>query len=262
VLYQMVTGKKPFVEDEKKSAMHKIRLEPHTSARKVNPEIPRELNNIIDRCLEKQPRDRWRSAQHMVIALERFLSSHVEMNHHARLVLFLKSQGVITELEAEEYLNPAALGAGAGALQQPNLQARNAVRAGIVAHGVVFGVLLLFLGLIHVAPVNATPVSKDVLTKEAKRGYLKLDAYPWARIFVDGEEVGVTPMTKVIPLREGAHKIRFEHDWYEPVERSIAIAAGSEENAQFLTLNFEAIKARRKPGKPPPEPSVGAPVTP
>ena len=77
VLYQMVTGKKPFVEDEKKSAMHKIRLEKHESARAVNPEVPRELGNIIDRCLEKQPRDRWRSAQHMVMALERFLAKHV-----------------------------------------------------------------------------------------------------------------------------------------------------------------------------------------
>src|SRR5882757_1398697 len=144
VLYQMVTGKKPFVEDEKKSAMHKIRLEKHTSARKINPDVPRELAVVIDRCLEKQPRDRWRSAQHMVMALERFLARHVEMNHHARLVLFLRAQNVITELEAEEYLNPAALGAGGGALQQPNLQARNAVRSGLVAHAVTLGVLLLF----------------------------------------------------------------------------------------------------------------------
>ena len=96
VLYQMVTGKKPFVEDEKKSAMHKIRLEQHTVRASVNPEIPRELDDIIDKCLEKQPRDRWRSAQHMVMALERFLSRHVEMNHHARLVLFMEAQGVIT----------------------------------------------------------------------------------------------------------------------------------------------------------------------
>ena len=61
---------------------------------------------------------------------------------------------MITELEAEEYLNPAALGAGAGALQQPNMQARNVVRAGIVAHGIMLGVLLLMLGLIHVAPLG------------------------------------------------------------------------------------------------------------
>src|SRR2546430_382570 len=140
VLYQMVTGKKPFVEDEKKSAMHKIRLEKHTSARKLNPEVPRELSIIIDRCLEKQPRDRWRSAQHMVMALERFLGRHVEMNHHARLVLFLRAQGVITELEAEEYLNQGGAGGG---LQAPNLAARNAVRSGVVAHAVMFGVLLL-----------------------------------------------------------------------------------------------------------------------
>ncbi len=249
VLYQMVTGKKPFVEDERKSAMHKIRLEKHESARSVNPEVPRELNNVIDRCLEKQPRDRWRSAQHMVMALERFLSRHVEMNHHARIVMFMKAQGVITDLEAEEYLNPAALGAGAGALQQPNLQARNVVRAGVVAHGIVAGVLLLFLGLIHVAPVSATPESEAVLIKKAQRGYLRLDAQPWARIFVDDKEVGTTPLAKTVELREGKHKVRFEHDWYEPVERSIMIVSGPAESAQSLSINFEQSKAKLKPGK-------------
>src|SRR5687767_5356116 len=130
VLYQMVTGKKPFVEDEKRSAMHKIRLEKHVSVRKLNPEIPRELSSVIDRCLEKQPRDRWRSAQHMVMALERFLARHVEMNHHARIVMFLRGQNVITELEAEEYLNPngSTNKVGGGSLAQPtNMQARHAV---------------------------------------------------------------------------------------------------------------------------------------
>ena len=217
VLFQMVTGSKPFVEDEKKSAMHKIRLEKHAGARGLNPEIPRELANIIDKCLEKQPRDRWRSAQHMVMALERFLAKHVEMNHHARLVLFLKAQGVITELEAEEYLNPAALGAGGGALQQPNLQARNVVRGGIVAHGVTLGVLLLFLGLIHVAPLGATPAYVPAVLKESQRGYVRVDAHPWARIFVDNKEVGTTPLARPIEVAEGAHTFRFEHDWYVPI---------------------------------------------
>jgi eukaryotic-like serine/threonine-protein kinase len=253
VLYQMVTGKKPFVEDEKKSAMHKIRLEPHTSARRVNPEIPRELGNIIDRCLEKQPRDRWRSAQHMVMALERFLSRHVEMNHHARLVLFLKAQGVITELEAEEYLNPAALGAGAGALQQPNLQARNTVRAGMVAHGIVFGVLLLFLGLIHVAPLGATPSTPDVLIKEARRGYVRVDARPWARIIVDGEPAGTTPLARPLELTEGRHELRFEHDWYEPIDRTIDIREGSADAPQSMVIDFEKLKVPMKPGMTRPE---------
>src|SRR5262245_12394913 len=249
VLYQMVMGKKPFVEDEKKSAMHKSRLEAHESARSVNQDVPRELSNIIDRCLEKQPRDRWRSAQHMTIALERFLAKHVEMNHHARLVLFLKAQGVITELEAEEYLNPAALGAGGGALQQPNLQARNVVRGGLVAHGIVFGVLFLFLGLIHVAPLNTTPKSAAQIEREKQRGYLRVDARPWARISVDGSLAGTTPMAKPLELTEGAHTLRFEHDWYEPVVRTVQIVPTSPEAAQLMSVNFETLKTKLKPGK-------------
>jgi eukaryotic-like serine/threonine-protein kinase len=243
VLFQMVTGSKPFVEDEKKSAMHKIRLEKHESVRSLNPEIPRELSNIIDKCLEKQPRDRWRSAQHMVMALERFLAKHVEMNHHARLVLFLKGQGVITELEAEEYLNPVALGAGAGALQQPNLQARNMVRGGIVAHGVMLGVLLLFLGLIHVAPLGATPRTPASALVDA-HGHVRVDAKPWARIYVDNMLGGTTPLAKPLDLLAGKHQIRFEHDWYEPVTRTIDVPAGTSE----VGVDFEQAGVLR-PGK-------------
>ena len=70
---------------------------------------PRELERIIDRCLEKQPRDRWRSAQHMVMALERFLSRHVEMNHHARVVLFLKARVALPLFFERALMLPYAL---------------------------------------------------------------------------------------------------------------------------------------------------------
>ncbi|HEY0478086.1 MAG TPA: serine/threonine-protein kinase [Kofleriaceae bacterium] len=247
MLYQMVTGKKPFVEDERRSAMHKIRLEKHVGARKLNPEIPRELERVIDRCLEKQPRDRWRSAQHMVMALERFLAKHVEMNHHARLVLFIRSQNVITELEADEYLNPVALGAGGSALGQPNMQARHVVRAGIVAHAVTLGVMLLMLGLIHVAPLSATPRHAPV--KEAGRGYLRVNASPWARISIDGKPYGETPLASPIQLREGTHVVRFANDWYQPVERAVDVAEGVAATARVLSLDFEAERVPAAPGK-------------
>jgi serine/threonine-protein kinase len=122
VLYQMLTGRKPFVEDEQRSVMHKIRLEKHVRCRKLNPEIPRELERIVDKCLQKHPRDRWRSAQQLVMALERFLAKHVEMNYHARLVLFLRNQNVITQLEADK------------ALQFVPGPARDAVAAGPARH--------------------------------------------------------------------------------------------------------------------------------
>ena len=47
------------------------------------------------------------------MALERFLAKHVEMNYHARLVLFLKTQDIITKLASgitvEQLLNPGRL---------------------------------------------------------------------------------------------------------------------------------------------------------
>jgi eukaryotic-like serine/threonine-protein kinase len=238
VLYQMVTGKKPFVEDEKRSAMHKIRLEKHVSVRKLNPEIPRELERIIDRCLEKQPRDRWRSAQHITLALERFLAKHIEMNHHARLVLFLRAQNVITELEAEEYLNPAALGGTSVLAAAPqSMQARHAVRGGVVAHAVTFGVMALMLGLIHVAPLGATPETKGFIITKG-RGFAKFHAYPWARVLVDGKEVGVTPLEAPTEMNEGPHVVRFVHDWFEPVERTIDVPSSAMENAQIVGVDF------------------------
>ena len=208
VLYQMVTGKKPFVEDEKKSAMHKIRLEKHESARSVNPEIPRELNNVIDRCLEKQPRDRWRSAQHMVMALERFLAKHVEMNHHARLVLFLqvtrrdyraRSRGVLESGRARRRRRRTAAAESAGAQ-------RGARRASSRTASTL-GVLLLFLGLIHVAPLGATPHSwRSAMARSGRASADRRDPVG-ARSSIDGKLVGVTPFAKPIELTEGLARV-------------------------------------------------------
>jgi predicted Ser/Thr protein kinase len=240
VLYQMVTGKKPFVEDERRSAMHKIRLEKHVGARKLNPEIPRELERIIDRCLEKQPRDRWRSAQHMVMALERFLAKHVEMNHHARLVLFLRSQNVITELEAEEYLNPAALG-GASNMAQPNMQARFAMRAGMVAHAVTLGVLALMLGLIHVAPLGATPQTVPGTTGGTAapgRAFVRVHAVPWANITIDDKAEDPTPRARPFETAEGRHTIKFTHPSFEPIVKTVDVTATSEKDAPVVSVDF------------------------
>jgi serine/threonine-protein kinase len=250
VLYQMLTGKKPFVEDESKSVMHKIRLERHARVRKLNPEVPRELERIIDKCLEKQPRDRWRSAQLLVMALERFLAKHVEMNYHARVVLFLRSQGVITQLEAEEYLNPAMGGPGASPLAQPNVQARHAVRRAAIVHGSIFGVLAMMLTLIHIAPLGrAQAVAGPNAPPPPSHGFVRVQAYPWAHVWIDGHDAGTTPLASPLELVEGTHTIKLEHDWYQPIERQVDVKSGRADNAAEVTVDFEAqgqLKAGRQ----------------
>lgn len=242
VIYQMLTGRKPFVEDEQRSAMHKIRLEKHVRVRKLNPDIPRELERIIDDCLEKRPVDRWRSAQHLVMALERFLAKHVEINHHARLVLFLRAQGVISELEADEHLNPST--AGHGPLAQPNMQARHAMRRGWIAHAITVGMLALMLGLIHLAPLGATPrtpvtmVNGQAVVAE-QRGFIRVHAIPWAEITVDGKPIGSTPIAKELELTAGPHVVTFTHAWYHPMVRNVEVHIGTPETAARVVVDFE-----------------------
>jgi serine/threonine-protein kinase len=246
VLYQMVTGGKPFVEDEERSVMHKIRLERHARVRRLNPEVPRELERIIDRCLEKQPRDRWRSAQHLVMALERFLGRHVDMNYHARLVVFLRNQGVITQLEADEYVAPQN-GAGAlGTAAQPNLATMVVTRRAVTVHAVALGIVLLMLGLIHLAPLGAaaTPAAGPT----TRYGYLRVGAFPWATVTVDGRAMGATPLAEPLRLTEGRHVVVLAHPWYQPVEETVEIAPGAADKARGLMIDFEE-RGALAPGK-------------
>ena len=241
VLYQMVTGRKPFVENEQRSVMHKIRLERHVPARKLNPEIPRELENIINKCLQKQPRERWRSAQQLVMALERFLAKHVEMNYHARLVLFLRQQDVITQLEADEYLNPALGGPGASALQQSNLQARHTVRRGLYFHSAILAVAALMIGIIHLAPLGAgraAPAQAATLAADQPTGFVRVVVHPWGHIYIDGKLRGTTPMAKPLELPAGDHQLRIENDYFAPLQESLHVTKGGEKDAERLVIDL------------------------
>jgi len=237
VLYQMCTGRKPFVEDEEKSVMHKIRLEKYESPRKLNPEIPRELERIMAKCMNKLPRDRYRSAQDLVMALERFLAKHVEMNYHARLVLFLKNQDVITKLEADEYLNPALGGPGASVLSQQNLAARQLVRRGLIFQGSVTLVLAFIVGLIHLAPIGKNPSASPLLEPPPLKGNIRFVAYPWGALSVDGEEVAMSPEARPIEVDAGMHDVTVTNDYYEPLKRRLEVPPGSD--PVDLIVDFE-----------------------
>jgi predicted Ser/Thr protein kinase len=241
VLYQMVTGRKPFVEDEEKSVMHKIRLERHVRARKLNPELPREIDRIIDKCLQKEPRNRFQSGQALVMALERFLAKHVEMNYQARLVLYLRNQDVITKLEADEYLNPAIAGSGGAIAGPQNTTARRMVRRGLVVQSVIVAVVAFMVGLIHLAPVGATgPAAGRIIVAPERRGYVRVVVNPWGRISIDGVERGVTPIAAPIPVTAGVHKITIENDFFETFTREVDVPVAPEEEPIDFIVDLEA----------------------
>ena len=62
VLFEMLTGQKPFVSEDMTSLMFQIAKEKHPSARKFNPKIPLIVEKVIDKALIKDVNQRYQNA--------------------------------------------------------------------------------------------------------------------------------------------------------------------------------------------------------
>ncbi len=69
VLYEMATGRLPFIKDEIPALLLQHVKEPPPSLRSINPQVPQALENVILRALEKNPIRRWGSADAFAQAL-------------------------------------------------------------------------------------------------------------------------------------------------------------------------------------------------
>ena len=81
-----------------------------------------------------------------------------------------------------------------------------------------------------------TPTTID---KAQHKAYVRIDAKPWARISIDGAPMGVTPLAKPIETFVGIHSVKFEHDWYQPIEKQFEIATTTVDSAQTIAVDFE-----------------------
>jgi len=227
VFYQMLTGRKPFLEDDLRSVMHKIRLERYTSPRKLNPAVPRSLERILARCMEKLPHNRYPSMQALIHDLEDFLAGRVDGNYGARLVTFLAQEELIDDEEAEEILAPGGGPAG-GAPGQDRVGFRRilTVQAGLFVLLLIIGGVLRFSYPAPEASEMQDPRAANAVNLE-EAGFLTVVARPWAHIYVDGQQVATTPTARRFPLAPGRHYVRLENPYFQPHEEEITITTGN-----------------------------------
>jgi len=226
VFYQMLTGRKPFVEDADRSVLQKIRLDRYLPARKINPRIPRSMERILGRCMEKLPADRYSSMQALIHDLEDFLASHVVINYNAYMVKFLQEQGVLSDDEASGILATGAVRAGQKVVRED----RRIVRTMGLLHAVVLGAMLFGGLVIQLASSDPLPdkprASATYSLAPAKAGFLNVVADPWAVVRIDGEEVATTPFAHPISLSEGLHYVELVNPYFRKVTREVEIKAG------------------------------------
>jgi serine/threonine protein kinase len=70
VLYEMVTGRRAFQRDSKLSTLSAIVKDQPTAASTVKPDLPHDLETILNRCLRKDPNRRFQHMADVKIALE------------------------------------------------------------------------------------------------------------------------------------------------------------------------------------------------
>ncbi|MGB5283529.1 MAG: serine/threonine-protein kinase [Polyangiales bacterium] len=224
VLYQMLTGRKPFVEDEARTVMQKIRLDRYEATKKLGVEVPRKLERIMARCLQKMPANRYPTTQALIDDLAEFLAPRVQMSHNARLVMFLNEIGVMTGDQTDEVLSavaPRALRSGR----------RNGNFLKKVAKWQAVALAVLAISGLSVQAASGRwtgpPVGRaPAILNPADAGFLTVSADPWAHVHVDGQHLLTTPAARAIALQPGRHYVKYSNPYFAPVEHEVVIKQG------------------------------------
>ena len=107
ILYELMGGTGPFEADSRVEMLIKLLEEDPLPLRRLAPHIPRDLDTIVMRCLEKDPNRRYPSALTLAEDLQRFLDGEPI---HARRT------GIVTRVRLKARRNPKTAAAAAIAL--------------------------------------------------------------------------------------------------------------------------------------------------
>ncbi|MFM7564147.1 MAG: protein kinase domain-containing protein, partial [Planctomycetota bacterium] len=98
VIYFMATGREPFRGDQPLAVLRKIVNERPAPAEQVNSDVPRTLSRLIERLHEKQPEDRYQSAEQMNQLLEQYVAHLNQPLAHDQPRLGLSRRSVRTRI--------------------------------------------------------------------------------------------------------------------------------------------------------------------
>jgi eukaryotic-like serine/threonine-protein kinase len=238
VLYEMLTRRRPFDAPDSRAVTQRIRHDAPAPLSREARNLPRHLEDIVQRLLQKLPSDRYESAR----AAEDALAMVLGPRRH-------ESEQVI-----REHLQPEARLEG----QTPSVPSTKTERAPRLLTGLFASLALLVVGggaIQYMASrrgggsvTNGSPLAL-VPTRGAE---LRVVVEPWAHVIVDGQRIDTTPFARPIPLPAGTHYVRLEHPDAPTVRRTVHLTPGETVLLDIrMDLPVRAESPKTLPAEPP-----------
>ena len=228
VLYEMLTGKRPFGADGDEEVIASVLSKKPKGPRKVNRKVPWRLHWLTMKCLQKKPEKRFQTMEDLTISLERFLPKKSEDRTRAY-------SSFLETIFPREGVNG----------QKP-VQFR---RKKWMSFGYVLIVITLialgsayminryhrtfnFSGLL---PKGLREKIAFYTDKGQKYSFVKIIAYPWAKVSIDGKYVDTTPIAGPLRLKPGKHILSFSHSKFKSKTIKIILKPGE---TRFISVTL------------------------
>jgi len=199
ILYELSAGERPFRGDSLGAVFQAITQAAPVPLPERNPEIPAALAEVVQRCLRRNPADRFQSGEDLAAALRGCLRTE-------------------SPAEAAPADSPPRAGKGTPAWVFAVILAVLAAAGG--------GIYRFTKGRDAVLPKAATTAPAAV-PKESPSSSLRLSTSPaGALVFLDGASKGETPLR--LEATPGKHEVRITLSGYEDWEAQVDLARGTE----------------------------------
>ncbi|HVE85574.1 MAG TPA: serine/threonine-protein kinase, partial [Myxococcales bacterium] len=283
-LHEVLTGRRLFRRDSELAVMHDILETEAPPPSSQRPELPKALDAICARALQKDVRRRYQSAQEMQQDLEAFLAKagtpsgptevaaymlrHFAEEHAAyqdlvkqldtadpsALAMFIEENSALARISRSD-------GTGStGEKQPPRTEMtgtpgpaapppRSRSRGPLVALGLAIAAAAAAGTVLYLRPpVSVATISPPPPAAKVE-GAVQVDSDPaGARILLDGSPTGLVSPATITPVSFGQeHKLRLERDGFQPKEIAFTL---TEQMAQ------KAVSASLMPVPPPEEQSA------
>lgn len=213
VLYEMVTGTKPFTGPSDVAVTHAIIHKRPVRIRRLSPGTPRRLVRVIMRCLRKKPSRRYATMDELAKALGKILPRKAASTREVVSTLVARARQGGNEDETIPLASPS----------RPPGRSRRVAAVLVLAVALAAG-----LGVWQRERIKAL-MTLIPAPDAAVQAELSVNAWPWAEVVVDGVSLGYTPQVEPFMAPAGRHVLILKNPYFGEREFIVTLEPGQKQ---------------------------------